>query len=106
MLTLIPCFQTWTRSVAVNKDIKILHSLLGSNEAKGMDVGNDRGEMMNGTLIKCSYELKLLWSTLDVAGSRFVVKRPIKASLLLKGVVESNLNTVKPSHNVRGSINR
>ena len=82
MLTLISCFQTWTRSVAVNKDMKILHSLLGYNEAEGMDVQNGGGNIINAILIRASDERKLLWSAPDVAGSRYVVKTPIKAFLI------------------------
>ena len=70
MLPLITCFQHRTRSVAVKKDMKILHSLLGSNEAEGMDICNDGGKMRNDTLIRASDEPKLLWSALDVAGSQ------------------------------------
>ena len=70
MLPLITCFQHRTRSVAVKKDMKILHSLLGSNEAEGMEICNYGGKMMNDTLIRASDEPKLLWSALDVAGSQ------------------------------------
>ena len=55
--------------MAVKKDIKILHSLLSSNESEEMDVGNDGGKMMNVTLIIASDERKLLWIALDVSGS-------------------------------------
>ena len=62
-------FLPRTKSVAVKKDIKILHSLLSSNESEEMDVGNDGGKMMNVTLIIASDERKLLWIALDVSGS-------------------------------------
>ena len=101
-----PMFPPRTKSAAVKKDMQILHSLLGSNPAEEMDVGNDGDEMMNGTLIRASDERELLRSALDVAGSRVVVKRPIKAPLLGEGSVGSDLDTVKPSHSIRGSVNR
>ena len=47
-----------------------------------MDVGNDGGNMMNGTLIIAYDDRELPWSALDVAGSKVVVKRPINTPLL------------------------
>ena len=45
------------------------------------------GEMVNGTLIRASDERKLLWSALDVAGSRFGVNMLINYPLLGEGVL-------------------
>ena len=93
-------FPPQTNSAAVKKDMKILHRLLGTNEAEEMDVGNDGGKIKNGTLIRASDERELLRSALDVAGSRVVVKRPIKAPLLGEGGVGFDLDTVKILHSV------
>ena len=56
--------------------------------------------MMNGTLIRTLDERTLLWSALDVAGSRVVVKRPIKSPLIGEGSVGSEIYTVEPLNSV------
>ena len=99
-------FPPQTNSAAVKKDMKILHRLLGTNEAEEMDVGNDGGKIKNGTLIRASDEQKLLWSAVYVSGSRVVVNRPIKLPLLWEGSVGSDLDTAKPLHSVPGYINQ
>ena len=99
-------FPPWTKSAAVKKDMHILLSLLGYKEAEEMYVENDGDEITNVTLIRASDDCKLLWSALDVDGSRVVTKRPIKAHLIGEGSVGSNLETVKNLHSVWVSVNR
>ena len=62
--------------------------------------------MMNGTLIRTLDERTLLWSALDVAGSRVVVKRPIKSPLIGEGGVGSEIYTVEALHIFQGSVNQ
>ena len=62
-------FPSRTKSASVKKDMQILHSLLRSNEAKEMYVGNDGGQITNVTLVRALDDRKLLWSALDVSGS-------------------------------------
>ena len=101
-----PILPPRNKSAAFKKDMQILHSLFRSNEAKEMDVGNDGGNMMNGTIIRALNERKLLWSSLDVAGSRVVAERPIKVPLIGEGSARYELDTGEPLHSVQVSVNR
>jgi 16S rRNA (guanine1516-N2)-methyltransferase len=86
-----PMFPSRTKSAAVKKNMQILHGLLGSQSNN--DAQNDGA---------AREERDLLDAALSLARKRVVVKRPINASHL-GGISQ---NGVKPSYEIKGSINR
>jgi 16S rRNA (guanine1516-N2)-methyltransferase len=82
-----PMFPLRTKSSAVKKNMQILHSLLGTQEAPG-----DSETQQNDTT--------LLDAALEIARKRVVVKRPINGRPLLSS------RGVMPSFDFRGSVNR
>lgn len=75
-------FPPRTKSSAVKKNMAVLHSLLGSQEAED-EVAQQ--------------ETDLLEAALSIAQRRVVVKRPVNAP---------TLGDRKPSYDLRGSVNR
>ena len=102
-----PMFPTRKKTASVKKNMQILHSLLLQDErtATNDDVWNKDEE-----------ESRLLQLAYQVARSRVVVKRPIHAPSIDITLCDSNTtltkttpaptNTVKPSYQITGSINR
>ena len=80
-----PMFPTRRKTAAVKKNMQILHGLLGSQSKK--DLQNEQEEQ------------DLLDAALSLARERVVVKRPIHADYL-------GLTSIKPSYEIKGSINR
>ena len=86
-----PMFPSRTKSAAVKKNMQILHGLLGSQS-------NDDVQNENAT----KEEQDLLEAAMSLALKRVVVKRPINANYL-GGTTQ---NGIKPSYEIKGSINR
>ena len=84
-----PMFAPRTKSSAVKKNMQILHGLLNSQEIDETDVS--------------IREMHLLEVAIEAAACRVVVKRPIQA-LPLGGTTNSSIR--KPSHEIKGSVNR
>jgi 16S rRNA (guanine1516-N2)-methyltransferase len=78
-----PMFPPRTKSSAVKKNMAVLHSLLGSQEAE------DEASIQQ--------ETELLEAALAIAQTRVVVKRPVNAP---------TLGDRNPSYDLRGSVNR
>lgn len=87
------------KSSAVKKDMSMLHSLLGTSDVSNIDTSTE------------SYRIKeerdLLIAACNSARRRVVVKRPIGAPPLGHlSAYDMDPNVIKPSHDVRGSVNR
>ncbi|KAL3792058.1 hypothetical protein HJC23_011223 [Cyclotella cryptica] len=87
------------KASAVKKDMSMLHSLLGTAEMKKSDT------------LEESYRIKeerdLLRAAYNSARSRVVVKRPIAAPPLgYLTTHDIDKNVIKPSYDIRGSVNR
>jgi 16S rRNA (guanine1516-N2)-methyltransferase len=78
-----PMFPPRTKSSAVKKNMAVLHSLLGSQEADDAATTQQETELLEAALL--------------IAKTRVVVKRPINAP---------TLGDRKPSYDLRGSVNR
>lgn len=86
-----PMFPARTKSAAVKKNMQILHGLLGS-QAKDDKQNESTSEQ----------ELDLLQAAWSLATRRVVVKRPVNADC----VGGTPPNGLKPSYNIKGSVNR
>ena len=84
-----PMFPARTKSAAVKKNMQILHGILGSQANEQDDNTNEQ-------------ELNLLEAAWNLATRRVVVKRPVNADCV-GGTLQ---NRLKPSYEIKGSINR
>eukprot|EP00559_Dactyliosolen_fragilissimus_P004335 CAMPEP_0184869184 /NCGR_PEP_ID=MMETSP0580-20130426/33255_1 /TAXON_ID=1118495 /ORGANISM="Dactyliosolen fragilissimus" /LENGTH=528 /DNA_ID=CAMNT_0027370507 /DNA_START=350 /DNA_END=1933 /DNA_ORIENTATION=+ len=119
-----PMFPTRTKKAAVKKNMQILHGLLQSNVHHMKNNHSNDGDNREKSHLKKSQgnnktqndidqfeiekskrERELLLNALNLATNRVVVKRPIHAPILGKTGLDDE-NVPKPSHQIKGSVNR